>query len=159
MTYGWAILIIALALGVLYSLGILNPGRLKPVMCLLPAPFSCNIQNFSTGGKLSITLSQGSGNTYTINRIACVDNALLDTNGLPKSNSYWTTATGLTLSVNPLPSGSTTTASGIQCYTPNGPYSGGIGSSFGGTLVINYTLPSGAYAFTSGAINAQVNTQ
>ena len=30
MTYGWAILIIALALGVLYSLGILNPKNLAP---------------------------------------------------------------------------------------------------------------------------------
>ncbi|MGB9703775.1 MAG: hypothetical protein ACPLXS_03675, partial [Candidatus Micrarchaeales archaeon] len=30
MTYGWAILIIALALGVLYSLGVFNPKNFTP---------------------------------------------------------------------------------------------------------------------------------
>jgi hypothetical protein len=166
MTYGWAILIIALALGVLYSLGILNPSRLKPVMCMLPAPFSCQIQSFSSStGALTITLAQGSGNTYTINRIACVDNALIGSNGLPTANNYWTnTATGLSIAPNAsgvftFPSGTVLTARGIKCYTSTGSvYTGSIGSAFGGTLVLNYTLPSGTYGFTSGAINAQVNT-
>jgi hypothetical protein len=161
MTYGWAILIIALALGVLYSLGVLNPGRLKPVMCMLPAPFTCQIQTFNTAGVLTITLAQGSGSTYTINGIACVDNSLL-TNGLPSSISYWTTSLTFSTGSSSLPSGSTVTISGIKCYTttptPGSQYTGSIGSSFGGTLVINYALPSGATAYTSGSINAQVNT-
>jgi hypothetical protein len=128
----------------------------RPTMCFLPAPFSCQIQSFDTNGILTINLAQGSENTYRINKIACVDNALLDTNGLPKSDSYWTTsATGLTLSINPLPSGSTTTASGIKCYTSSGNvYTGPIDSSFEGTLVINYASPSGAYFFVSGSISA-----
>jgi hypothetical protein len=166
MTYGWAILIIALALGVLYSLGILNPGRLKPVMCMLPAPFSCQIQTFSSStGKLTISLAQGSGSSYTINGIACVDNSLLGTTGIPASN-YWTWAKDLTFTPNiatssySLASGSMVTVSGIQCYLSNGGAATGLpmGSAFGGTLVINYALPSGTPAYTSGAINAQVNT-
>jgi hypothetical protein len=163
MTYGWAILIIALALGVLYSLGVLNPSRLKPVMCMLPAPFGCQVQSFSSStGKLTITLAQGSGSTYTINGIACVDNALLGTTGIPAS-SYWTPASSLIFTpsgTNPLASGSMVTVSNIACYASNGGVATGlpIGTSFGGTLVINYALPSGTPAYTSGAINAQVNT-
>jgi len=167
MTYGWAILIIALALGVLYSLGVLNPGRLKPVMCMLPAPFSCQIQTFSSStGLLSITLAQGSGNTYTINGIACVDNALIGSNGLPTNIIYWTNAaTGLVIIPNASgvftsPSGTVLNVKNIKCYSSTGVQVSGlpIGTSFGGTLVLNYTLPSGTYGFTSGSINAQVNT-
>jgi len=167
MTYGWAILIIALALGVLYSLGVLNPSRLKPVMCMLPAPFSCQIQTFSSStGKLTISLAQGSGSSYTINGIACVDNSLLGSNGLPTNIGYWTPASSLTFTPNiatsgySLASGSMVTVSGIQCYASNSGAATGlpIGSAFGGTLVINYALPSGTPAYTSGSINAQVNT-
>jgi len=155
MTYGWAILIIALALGVLYSLGILNPSRLKPVMCMLPAPFSCQIQSFNVGGVLSITLAQGSGQTITINQIACVDNSLLSsTTGLPTAG--WTT-----LSSPPtITSGSAATIT-VTCYkAASTSYTGTIGSSFGGTLVINYALSSSPNTplYTSGSINAQVNT-
>jgi hypothetical protein len=160
MTYGWAILIIALALGVLYSLGVLNPSRLKPVMCMLPAPFSCQIQSFSSStGALSITLSQGSGQTITLNGIACVDNArLTGTGGLPVYGDFTTSGIkGTTIA-----SGSTATLSGIKCVTSTGSsYTGPIGSSFGGTLVVNYSIGSTSaapYYFTMGSINAQVNT-
>jgi hypothetical protein len=158
MTYGWAILIIALALGVLYSLGVLNPSRLKPVMCMLPAPFSCQIQSFNTAGVLSITLAQGSGQTIYINKIACVDNSLLTgTGGLPTAG--WTTIN------QALASGSTITipsSRGLKCYiTSTSTYTGPMGSSFGGTLAINYSVGSSSaspYYFTMGSINAQVNT-
>ncbi|MGC9067348.1 MAG: hypothetical protein ACP5HL_02825, partial [Minisyncoccia bacterium] len=90
MTYGWAILIISLALGVLWSLGVLNPESLKPVMCELPAPFVCSNPIAATNGVVTITLGQGSGQSIRINSVACVDNSLLDSNGLPKSNAYWT---------------------------------------------------------------------
>jgi len=162
MTYGWAILIIALALGVLYSLGVLNPGRLKPVMCMLPAPFSCQIQTLSSStGKLTISLAQGSGSTYIINGIACVDNSLLGTTGIPTNG--WSIASNLAFSTNTnsLASGTMVTVSNIACYGPNGPVTNLVmGTSFGGTLIINYALPSSPNTplYTSGSINAQVNT-
>jgi len=165
MTYGWAILIIALALGVLYSLGVLNPSRLKPVMCMLPAPFSCQVGGFTTGGKLNITLMQGSGQQMTITAVACVDNSHIQSNGLPdngctSSAPYcWTTiSSSNAVPSNNLASGSSITLINIQCY-PSG--SGGfgtqpIGSVFSGTLVVNYTIGSTKYV-TSGTISAQVN--
>jgi hypothetical protein len=168
MTYGWAILIIALALGVLYSLGVLNPGRLKPVMCMLPAPFSCQIGGFTTGGKLNITLSQGSGQTITLLGVACIDNQhVSSSNGLPDSNcntggnsTCWTAIVSGTNAVpsSTLASGSTISVYNIQCYPAgNGPFpTSTIGSSFGGTLILKYTMGGNTY-YTSGSINAQVN--
>jgi hypothetical protein len=167
MTYGWAILIIALALGVLYSLGVLNPGRLKPVMCMLPAPFSCQIQSLNTAGKLTISLSQGSGQTITLLGVACVDNQHVSTTGLPDGTCYsgvnsscWTAIVSGTNAVpsNSLASGSTITVSNIQCFPAgNGAFpTSSIGSSFGGTLILKYTMGGNTY-YTSGNLNAQVN--
>jgi hypothetical protein len=154
MTYGWAILIIVLALGVLYSLGVFNPAKLKPVACVFSAPFSCDIQSFTSSGQLTFTFAQGSGKTYVINKIACVDNSLIDTNtGLPVSSF-----TGWNSSVNKqLPSGSTITLT-VPCYvSTNTIYSGPVGSSFGGTLVVNYTVqPSNTPGSISGSVNVQV---
>jgi len=157
MTYGWAILIIALALGVLYSLGVLNPGRLKPVMCMLPAPFSCQIISFNSAGKLNISLSQGSGQQITVTNVACVDNSHIQSTGLPDTNCYggncWTS-----FSVNVASGSSAPLPNLIQCYPAgNSPFgTQPIGSVFSGTLVINYTIGNAKYV-TTGSINAQVS--
>jgi hypothetical protein len=88
MTYSWAILIIALVLGVLYSLGALNPETLKPQVCSLSQPFYCSDQYLDTNGFLTLTIAQGSGSTIRINKIACVDKSLLNQNGLPSNPNY-----------------------------------------------------------------------
>ncbi|MGB9703400.1 MAG: hypothetical protein ACPLXS_01665 [Candidatus Micrarchaeales archaeon] len=154
MTYGWAILIIALALGVLYSLGVLNPSRLKPVVCQLPAPFTCSNPTANTGGVVTITLGQGSGQTITINGVACVDNSLIDpSTGLPKSVGWTTLSNPVTIG-----SGGTITLSNIQCYASDeNPWSGPIGSVFGGSLIINYAMgSSNTPYYTAGSISVQV---
>jgi hypothetical protein len=163
MTYGWAILIIALALGVLWSLGVLNPSKLKPIVCQFPAPFACSNPVATTTGSVSITLAQASGQTIYINRIACVDSSLIGSNGLPKNNTYWTNqATGLTPSPSgfDLASGSTKTFSGIKCYGPGGSqWSGPIGSIFGGNLILNYSMGASSaapYYYSAGSISVQV---
>jgi len=171
-----AILIIALALGVLYSLGVLNPSRLKPVMCILPAPFNCQIQTFDTAGNLTITLSQGSGQTITINRIACIENSLLNSTGLPAADNYWSPDPLLVLPPPKLKYYNVPIASGgsynfvVACYIRNNSnpananaskYSGPISSTFAGTLVINYSIGNTMappFYFTVGTITTQVNT-
>jgi hypothetical protein len=151
MTYGWAILIMALALGVLYSLGILNPETLKPQMCSLSAPFYCSDQYLDTQGALNLKIAQGSGSTITINKIACVDKSLLDQRGLPSNSGYWTS-----IWVS-LPSGSQKDVRGIICYSKNGaPYKGKISSVFNGVILINATTSTGATLVSIGEIGAQV---
>jgi hypothetical protein len=152
MTYGWAILIIALVLGVLYSLGILSPETFKPQICSLSAPFYCSGQYLDTNGFLTLTIAQGSGLTITINKIACVDKSLLLSNGLPSSPSYWSSV-GVSI-----PSGSQRQIGNIICYSSSGqPYSGKIGSVFSGAIIINATTSTGANIFSLGEIGAPVN--
>ena len=143
--------ILMVGLALFYGLGTFNPSLSKPVMCLLPAPFSCMYKSFDATGKLTIYLAQGSGNTYTITRIACVDNSLLNSNGLPSSDSYWTYIN------QTLPSGASITINDINCYTSSGiVYNGPSGSSFTGVLIVEYVSPSGLRNYTTGTINAQV---
>jgi hypothetical protein len=151
MTYGWAILIIALALGVLYSLGVFNPNRLKPVGCFLPAPFTCQIQTFKgSNGNLTLLIGQGSGQTITITNVACVDNSLLTNNGLPTSGFIPTSKT--------LASGGSIPIT-VNCKKSDNNFltNGNIGDTFSGSLVVQYTIGSNPY-YTIGSISAQINT-
>jgi len=155
MTYGWAILIIALALGVLYSLGVFNPNRLKPVGCFLPAPFTCQIQAFKgSDGTLSILLGQGSGQTITITNVACVDNSRLNgAGGIPSNSADYTYTTSTNLA-----SGGTIPIPSLKCIKSDGTtFKGSIGDTFSGTLVIGYTIGTNTY-YTMGSISAQINT-
>jgi len=164
MTYGWAILIIALALGVLYSLGVFNPNRLKPVGCFLPAPFTCQIVSVNTGGVATIILGQGSGQTITINSTACVDNTRPNNNGIPSTSSDWSTPipsiSGGSLTI---PSGGSVSLTNIYCINPSGSrFNGTIGSTFSGSLIIKYTVGSSSsstFYYSVGSISAQINTQ
>jgi hypothetical protein len=70
----------------------------------------------------------------TINAVACIDDRLLNLSTLlPTSDAYWTIITPTTI-----PSGGTTTLSGIRCYSKNGLRWAGTGP-FWGILIINYT--------------------
>jgi hypothetical protein len=150
MTYGWAILIVSLAVGVLYSLGILNPEALKPQICSLSAPFYCSDQYLDTNGFLTLTIAQGSGSSITINKIACVDKSLLS-NGLPLNPSYWSSV-GVSI-----PSGSQRQISNIICYSSGGKqYNGKIGSVFSGAIVINATTSTNVNFLSLGDIGAPV---
>jgi hypothetical protein len=144
------ILVIGLAL--LYSVGAFNPRHIMlPEICTLPAPFNCIYKNFDATGKLSILLSQSTVDTYTINRIACVDDSLLDANGLPKSDSYWTY-----INQTIIPGGGIT-INDINCYTSSGRvYNDTSGSSFTGALIVEYILPSGLRNYTRGSVYARV---
>lgn len=148
--------------GVNISIGSFSPfGQTKE--CLLGVPFGCRIISFSTHGVLNITLSyQGvSKYWYRINRIACIDPALVGRDGLPIKDSYWSTpATGMEISQNPISEGMSTNISNIKCYASNGSvYSGTINSWYGATLILNYTTPSGAYDFVKGEIAVIPNTE
>jgi hypothetical protein len=134
---------------------------------MLPPPFSCQLGGFTTGGKLNITLSQGSGQTITLLGVACIDNQHVSTTGLPDGNcnsgvnaSCWTAIVSGTNAVpsSNLASGSTISVYNIQCFpTGNGPFpTSPIGSSFGGTLILKYTMGGNTY-YTSGNLNVQVN--
>jgi len=64
MTYGWAILIVAVVLGALYSLGVFNGAAFLGTSCIAASGFYCNNPILSTGGVLTVTIGQATGTTF-----------------------------------------------------------------------------------------------
>ncbi|MCL5100921.1 MAG: hypothetical protein M1122_03145 [Candidatus Marsarchaeota archaeon] len=73
MTYGWAILIIAVVLGALSFLGIFNTGSIVPSVCTPTTPqFACSSYVYGgvgsttpPPGNVLITLTQNTGTSWT----------------------------------------------------------------------------------------------
>ena len=127
-TYGWAILIIAVALVALFELGIFN--RAPPTQCILEGGFGCSDYYLTTNGVLVFNLEQQTTNPVNITGIACYENSTL----LPGQKPYNPPSNQIFM---PIGSSDTFYA---QCYTTNTlTYSGNIGSTFTGTLAIYYT--------------------
>jgi len=128
MTYGWAILIISLAVGVLYSLGLFNPSAMAPSYCVFNGGgFVCKNFSISSGGYLSLTLISNIPSPINVTQIAC--NAWGNT-------SYAYTITGGAIlypsSVYTLPS------SAVQCRDSKGNVVTGIKTVYKGKLVVSY---------------------
>jgi len=64
MTYGWAILIVAVVLGALYSLGVFNGAAFLGTSCISASGFYCANPTLSTGGVLTVTIGQATGTTF-----------------------------------------------------------------------------------------------
>ena len=173
MTYGWAILIIAVVLGALFSLGVFSSTSLLGTSCIATPGYLCQSPLLShTSGTLSIQFGQNTGSTIYNVIIACSATTSSNGNGpyitgSPTGNflaspnlgySEFTStgaatgvAAGNTLQVN---SGYTLTLSGINCFSSSGadltanPPS--IGSGFTGTLWVGYNTtgsgPQNTYA-------------
>ena len=58
MTYGWAILIIAVVLGALFQLGVFNSTSLLGSACIAQSGFYCSNPVLSTSGVLTVTVGQ-----------------------------------------------------------------------------------------------------
>ncbi|MEK6922971.1 MAG: hypothetical protein AABX08_04190 [Nanoarchaeota archaeon] len=65
MTYGWAILVVLIAIGALAYFGVLSPGRFLPQSCTLAPGFACSdfvIDNVAAGSNdLTIVVRNGIG--------------------------------------------------------------------------------------------------
>ncbi len=63
MTYGWAILIIAVVLAALFELGVFNGSNLAPQACIAQAGFVCRNPVYTSNG-IALTLGQTTGRDY-----------------------------------------------------------------------------------------------
>ena len=65
MTYGWAILVVLVAIGALAYFGVLSPDKFLPSKCTLPAGIACADfkldSKTGTGGTVSVVLRNGLG--------------------------------------------------------------------------------------------------
>ena len=73
MSYGWAILIIAIVLGIIFYYGLLTPPT--PNACIPAVGFGCQNPLFTTSGFLQAQIGQDTGQTIYINGIACATNS------------------------------------------------------------------------------------
>src|SRR5208283_1513151 len=99
MTYGWAILIIGVVLGALFSLGIFS----SPVTACLPVSgYECSSYALNTGELLGFTLVQTATATMYNVQIAC--SATQGSTGLPSNIMAfsWLYANGLAFPENTL---------------------------------------------------------
>ncbi len=68
MTYGWAILVVLVAIGALAYFGVLSPDKFLPEKCSLPAGITCLDFNVETS-RVILSLQNNFGGTITIDRI------------------------------------------------------------------------------------------
>ena len=153
MTYGWAILIIAVVLAALFSLNVFNAGAQLGTSCIGQPGFSCAQPVITQGGALSFQLGQGIGYTTYNAQLACVSSAnsvsanslIYNSIGsagaiLPGGAAGYSTAT---VTMNSIASGTTLSISNLQCFPGTGALSGTglspIGSSFTGVIWMAYS--------------------
>ena len=158
MTYGWAILIIAVVLGALFSLGVFSGGALLGTSCVAGSGYVCQNPVMGLTGQLSFTFGQNTGSSIYDTNLACA--ATANSAGLPAaSGSPWVpigtignSGTGNT--ANELVSGQTVSVAGLTCYSGVSGNanmlaaygSGGsvpIGTPFSGALYVSYATTEG----------------
>ncbi|MDE1873711.1 MAG: hypothetical protein KGI04_01155 [Candidatus Micrarchaeota archaeon] len=172
MTYGWAILIIAVVLGALFSLGVFSSGALLGTSCIAGAGYQCQNMVLNSNGNLSFTFGQSTGSTIYNVGFGCA--ATSTSSGLPNpgnalieidsgggsatlagvatnvlaSNGLWYAGSNTAGSYNALSlvSGQTEAVSKLKCFGTTGSAltssSAPLGTSFSGSIWMNYTTTS-----------------
>ena len=155
MTYGWAILIIAIVLAILFKLGVFSGASLTGTSCIGTVGWSCSGLSLSGSG-LSFTLGQSTGSTIYNTVVACASSA--GSNGYA-INGVWYNPTNTLAQFGPataapsgasiisIPNGGTVSVSALPCYSSSGQITfGTIGQTFQGYVWVAYqTTPGGTY--------------
>ncbi len=128
-TYGWAFLIIAIVIAVLFEI----VTGLPPLEeCILPAGFSCPAFYLSSNGMLFMNLVQATQYPIEVTALGCTNPESLSSmvpvnqiNVLPPNTFVY------------MPIGANATFN-FQCYQNGLPYSGAVKSTYTGYITINY---------------------
>ena len=129
MTYGWAILIIAVVLGALFSLGVFSGSSLLGTSCIASPGYYC--QNpVLVGNTLTFNFGQNTGATV-YNAILCAE---------PQSQSPSQSISALIFGGNNCTAPNALTLASGQTISPSIPlsFSGSIGTPFTGYVWLAY---------------------
>jgi len=134
MTYGWAILVVLLAIAALAYFGVLNPGKYLPSSCTLGTGLGCN--DFKVeANKVTLVITNGMGEDLNSFNVtiggACGSAATPGNNGDALSDGEKDTFV-------------------INCTTPI------TSSKFKEDITIQYTSESGLSHIKTGSISTQV---
>lgn len=165
MTYGWAILIIAIVLAALFALGVFSSGSFIGTSCIAASGFQCSnpLLHSST---FTATLGQSTGTTWTSANVVFVSGGgtppAIGTNGLTNGGSgtcadnanSLTSGATFTASFTGFANGASSIASTgtVTCTSLSTSYST-VGSAISGSLWAAYQI-----AGTSGTLWTQVAT-
>lgn len=65
MTYGWAILVVLVAIGALAYFGVLSPSKFLPSSCTLEAGFGCDSFKADASGNIQLIMRNGKGQSLS----------------------------------------------------------------------------------------------
>jgi len=146
MTYGWAILIIAIVLAALFSLGIFSSSSFTGTTCIASSGFICASPVWSAG-VLHVTLGQSTGTSWSgvtffvVPSGAATPSTQSEVSSAISGNAY---IEGNSITV---PAGSSMSSGQTAAYTF--PLSNNVtvfpttvGSSASGTMWVEYSTPS-----------------
>jgi hypothetical protein len=152
MTYGWAILIVAIVLGALYSMGVFSASSTISTSCVPSSGYYCSISSYAHGSNIIANVGQNTGTNWGSWGYVFCSGCTLTTTG-PSALTYNTLLTGSnTLSPGaqvpvllPVPSGTPSTVGTVVagtiwvCWSNGWGISGNIGSCTpSGTNSVNY---------------------
>jgi hypothetical protein len=127
--YGWAIIIVAIAILALAALGVFNPQAYVGQQCAMGGGFSCVSYSMAENGMLFITIAQSTISPILVTGVGCYANSNdmeLQAPYNPPSNEI------------PMQIGSSSNFSS-QCYNYNGTkFGGGIGAVYEGSIAVSY---------------------
>ena len=138
MTYGWAILIISVVVGALFSLGVFTSPRGGSSSCGSMVGFFCSGPQLASNGLLIATIGQIGKGSVTVTGLGCSNSSAMPSSFTPASLS---------------PQSSQAMSVSFTCNLPVKT----MGSAFSGTLWMQYSQ-NGQSGLTSqiGTINAQI---
>jgi hypothetical protein len=146
MTYGWAILIIAVVLGALFSLGVFSGSSFLGTSCIASSGYLCSNPTWAHGtNNIVVTIGQATGSAWAANSfVVFVPQGTTTVNGIPIIAAPNT----VLLSGSSFPSGLS------QSVTLNsGTGVSSVGQSAGGAIWVAYNSNSVATGATT-AFNA-----
>ena len=74
MTYGWAILVVLIAIGALAYFGVLNPSRFLPESCTISPGISCEEHTVTEAGAATMIIRDGLGDNLNTIKLQLDDN-------------------------------------------------------------------------------------
>ncbi|MCL5008176.1 MAG: hypothetical protein M1562_02925 [Candidatus Marsarchaeota archaeon] len=123
-TYGWAILIIAIVIAVIFSSHILMQPQTQ--LCTFTANFTCT-SALNSNGIVNLSIEQNTGGQIDITAIGC--NSAENTSFMTQISPSLVLDNGNSISKS------------VQCYTDGKEFNKTVGTTFHGYVIINYTNP------------------
>ena len=128
-TYGWAILIIAIAIAALFALGVFNAQGFVGQQCAISGGFACLSYSMAANGMLSIGISQSTISPIDVNGVGCY----MASNNMELVAPYNPPTNEIHLQI-----GSNYTFN-AQCYNYDGSeFSGKVGDIYSGSIAVSY---------------------